>query len=82
MTTAPTRSTTDLLVDIFRDVLGDPTLDADGDFYAAGGDSLAAIGIIGRLEAERGVEVPVALVFAYPSPAELADVVDADFPAS
>ncbi len=82
MTTAATRSTTDLLVDVFRDVLGDPALDADSDFYAAGGDSLTAIGIVGRLEAGRGVEIPVALVFAYPSPAELAAVVDADFPVS
>ncbi|MFC5286426.1 acyl carrier protein [Actinokineospora guangxiensis] len=72
-------ATVDLLVDIYRETLGDAGLDADSDFYEAGGDSLTAFQITARLEEALGVEVPVALVFAYPSPADLADVVDTDF---
>lgn len=76
MTTA---GTTDLLVGIYRETLGDANLDADSDFYEAGGDSLTAFQITARLQDALGVDVPVALVFAYPSPADLAEVVDTDF---
>ncbi|GAA4840147.1 acyl carrier protein [Kitasatospora sp. NPDC048365] len=77
--TTTARSTADLLVSIYRDVLGIDDLDRDADFYAAGGDSLSAFQIIGRLHEELGVELPVSLVFAYPTPADLAEVVDTDF---
>ncbi|ALV48210.1 acyl carrier protein [Streptomyces althioticus] len=73
-------STLDLLVDIFRDVLGHPGLTADTDFYEAGGDSLAAFQVTGRLQETLGCDdIPVSLVFAYPTPRDLAEVVDADF---
>ncbi|MFJ6138689.1 acyl carrier protein [Kitasatospora sp. NPDC092286] len=72
-------STEDLLVTVYRETLGAARLDRDSDFYEAGGDSLSAFQITGRLREALGVEVPVALVFAYPSPADLAAVVDADF---
>ncbi|MFJ2776923.1 acyl carrier protein [Kitasatospora sp. NPDC087315] len=72
-------STEDLLVTVYRETLDAARLDRDSDFYEAGGDSLSAFQITGRLREALGVEVPVALVFAYPSPADLAAVVDADF---
>jgi acyl carrier protein len=68
-----------LLVAVFREALGAPGLDRDSDFYEAGGDSLTAFQITSRLQEALGVEVPVALVFAYPTPADLAAVVDSDF---
>ncbi|MGW3320769.1 acyl carrier protein [Streptomyces fungicidicus] len=71
--------TADLLVDIFREVLGLPDLTEDTDFYEAGGDSLTAFQITGRLEEILGVQVPVSLVFAYPTPQDLAEVVDTDY---
>ncbi|GGV81521.1 acyl carrier protein [Streptomyces griseoloalbus] len=71
--------TADLLVDIFREVLGLPDLTEDTDFYEAGGDSLTAFQITGRLEEVLGAEVPVSLVFAYPTPRDLAEVVDTDY---
>jgi acyl carrier protein len=73
-------STLDLLLDIFRDVLDHPDLTADTDFYEAGGDSLTAFQITGRLQEALGTDdIPVSLVFAYPTPRDLAEVVDADF---
>ncbi|GAA4986600.1 acyl carrier protein [Kitasatospora paranensis] len=78
-TTVLTATTEDLLVTVFRESLGAPGLDRDSDFYEAGGDSLTAFQITSRLQEALGVEVPVALVFAYPTPADLAAVVDADF---
>ena len=71
--------TTDLLVSIYRDTLGADHLDQDSDFFEAGGDSLTAFQITGRLQQALGLEVPVALVFVYPSPADLAAVIDSDF---
>lgn len=68
----------ELVAAIFRDVLRDDTLDADSDFFEAGGDSLAAFQITARIGAAVGTEVAVALVFAYPTPAELASVVALD----
>ncbi|MGW3111268.1 acyl carrier protein [Streptomyces sp. NPDC001091] len=78
-TATATTSTLDLLVGIFQDVLGLTDLTAETDFYEAGGDSLTAFQITGRLQEELGVDVPVSLVFAYPTPQDLAEVVDADF---
>ncbi|MFF8035564.1 MULTISPECIES: acyl carrier protein [unclassified Streptomyces] len=71
--------TADLLVDIFREVLGLSDATEDTDFYEAGGDSLTAFQITGRLEEFLGAEVPVSLVFAYPTPRDLAEVVDTDY---
>jgi acyl carrier protein len=81
-TAATSLPTVDLLVGIFGDVLGLPDLTADTDFYEAGGDSLTAFQITGRLLETLGVEIPVSLVFAYPTPLDLAEVVDADYGAA
>ncbi|MEV7689629.1 acyl carrier protein [Streptomyces bungoensis] len=78
-TTTATTATVDLLVGIFQDVLRLPELTAETDFYEAGGDSLTAFQITGRLQEVLGADVPVSLVFAYPTPRELAEVVDADY---
>ncbi|SFK22378.1 acyl carrier protein [Streptomyces pini] len=78
-TTASTASTVDLLVAAYREILGVAGLDRDSDFYEVGGDSLTAFQITGRIQDVLGVEVPVSLVFAYPTPADLASVVDSDF---
>lgn len=68
----------ELIAAIYRETLNDQTLDTTSDFFDAGGDSLTAFQITARLNAALGVEVPVALVFAYPSPVDLASVVELD----
>ncbi|MGM1058472.1 acyl carrier protein [Saccharothrix sp. Mg75] len=73
-----THDVPDLIADLYRNALGDAALDADSDFFEAGGDSLAAFQITAGLQTALGVEVPVALVFAYPSPRDLASVLAAD----
>ncbi|WP_340559280.1 acyl carrier protein [Streptomyces sp. GSL17-111] len=69
---------TALVTEAYREALGSPEIDQDSDFYAWGGDSLTAFRVTATLQDALGVEVAVALVFAYPTPADLADVVDAD----
>lgn len=72
----------ELVAVLYREALRDDSLDADSDFFEAGGDSMAAFQITARLGEQLGVEVPVALVFAFPTPADLASVVDFDLGAS
>ncbi len=72
-------SVVDLLVTVYQDTLGGSGLDQDSDFYEAGGDSLTAFQITGRLQQALGVEIPVSLVFVYPTPADLAAVIESDF---
>ncbi|HEY1671622.1 MAG TPA: phosphopantetheine-binding protein [Streptosporangiaceae bacterium] len=64
-----------LTMAMYRDTLHDDTLGPDSDFYEAGGDSLTAFQIVARLRDALGLEVPVALVFAFPSPSDLAAAV-------
>jgi acyl carrier protein len=65
----------ELIATLYREALVDDSLDIDSDFFASGGDSLAAFHITAGLQDALGIEVPVALVFAYPSPVDLATVV-------
>jgi amino acid adenylation domain-containing protein len=67
----------DAVLDVYREVLGDPALDATCDFFASGGDSLLAVRIAALLRDATGGDVPVAYVFMYPTPAELADALGA-----
>lgn len=78
MTVISSTTVTTLLIGVYQDILGLPEADADSDFFEWGGDSLSAFQITARLEEALGVEVPVALVFAYPTPGELAEVVETD----
>ena len=68
----------ELIAGIYRETLRDGSLGVDSDFFESGGDSLAAFEITAQLGAVLGVEVPVALVFAFPTPADLASVVELD----
>jgi acyl carrier protein len=76
--TLTTRDISELIASFYRETLSDDSLDTESDFFEAGGDSLAAFQITARLQSALGVEVPVALVFTYPSPADLATVVETD----
>ncbi|WP_042379392.1 phosphopantetheine-binding protein [Streptacidiphilus melanogenes] len=78
VTTASATSIVDLVVSVYQDALGVSGLDQDSDFFENGGDSLTAFQITSRLQEALGAEIPVALVFAYPCPGELAEVVEAD----
>jgi acyl carrier protein len=73
-----THDVPELIVSLYRDSLGDDTLDTDSDFFESGGDSLAAFQITAGLQDALGVEVSVALVFAYPSPEDLAAVLTSE----
>ncbi|MFC4159107.1 amino acid adenylation domain-containing protein [Chitinimonas lacunae] len=76
---APSATTTPLpaspwletVLEGFRSVL--PTIEIDADFFAAGGNSLAAMRLARELERRLGLPCPAELIFEHPSPRRLAD---------
>lgn len=73
--TSATTDVLELIVSTYREALCRDELGPYSDFYEAGGDSMTAFQIVRRLSSAMGVEVPVALVFACPTPADLAAAV-------
>lgn len=66
---------TELITVLYQEALGNEGLDEHADFFESGGDSLTAFQITGRIQEAVGTEIAIALVFTYPTPAELAEVV-------
>ncbi len=62
----------ELLAGIWAELLGRDRIGVDDDFFAAGGHSLLAARLTGRLRAAFGVDLPLAEVFAHPTVAALA----------
>lgn len=61
-----------LVLLVVRDVLEQPSVSLEDDFFAAGGDSLLAMHVIGRLSHTSGLRVRVSHLFAHPVLRELA----------
>jgi nonribosomal peptide synthetase MxcG len=61
----------------FRQVLSNPDVSPDDDFFELGGDSIQAIEALSIIEVDLGTEIPVALIFSYPTAAELAGEITA-----
>jgi amino acid adenylation domain-containing protein len=75
---APPRTETEAaLVEIWREVLGAPALGVDDDFFDLGGHSLLGMQVLSRVRRRFGVELPVRALFDAPTPARLAELVDA-----
>ncbi|MGW3959555.1 acyl carrier protein [Amycolatopsis sp. NPDC005003] len=59
----------------YREVLGNPDIAEDDDFFELGGDSVQAMDVIALVAETLDVDIPVGLFFASPTPAELAEAV-------
>ncbi|MFJ2767108.1 amino acid adenylation domain-containing protein [Streptomyces sp. NPDC087300] len=62
---------------LFAELLDAPRIGADTGFFAAGGHSLLAMRLVGRVRADLGAELTVRDVFEAPTPVALARRVDA-----
>lgn len=60
-------SPADRVLAVLREVLGDPGLAADADFFGSGGTSMQTIAVANRLSSALGTAVPVEAVFEHPS---------------
>jgi amino acid adenylation domain-containing protein len=69
---APASDAERTLAGIWGALLGRDSVGADGDFFAFGGNSLLALQALSRIRDAFGVELPVDVFFAAPTPAALA----------
>jgi amino acid adenylation domain-containing protein len=69
----PTEAT---VVDVFRTALDIPEIGIYDDFFEMGGNSLLLATVSGKLAARLGRPVPVAILFANPTPAALSGALD------
>jgi acyl carrier protein len=65
----------DAIIAAFREVLRSEAVDASDDFFELGGDSLLGVQVAARLNETTGIDVPVALLFTYPTADELAGAI-------
>ena len=72
----PATATEEVVCRIWAEVQGVESVSPTVDFFDSGGHSLQAIGIIGRIEQELGVPVPLGLLFDAGTPRELARRID------
>ncbi|MEM9037198.1 MAG: amino acid adenylation domain-containing protein [Actinomycetota bacterium] len=66
------------MVELWRDILGEPAIGPASEFLAVGGDSLLALELIDTIAERFGTEVPVARLQEAVTPAALARLVDGD----
>lgn len=73
---APRSPTEDALVAIWAGILNRPRIGIHDNFFDLGGDSLLAVRLYGRVQERFGKELPLASLFARPTIAQLAELLD------
>jgi acyl carrier protein len=71
-------SVLDTVLAAYRQVLDDPTVSPDDDFFELGGDSFQALDIMAALEETTGKQISAGVFYAFPTAAELARAITPD----
>ncbi|MBU2661358.1 non-ribosomal peptide synthetase [Bacillus cabrialesii] len=71
--TLPRNLVEEELANIWKHVLGVNTISIDDDFFALGGHSLKALQVIHTLKHQQQIDIPIDLLFEYPTIAQLAE---------
>lgn len=66
------KSVLDAALAAYRQVLDDPNVSPDDDFFELGGDSFQAMDILAMLEEVTGKQISAGAIFAFPTVAGLA----------
>jgi amino acid adenylation domain-containing protein len=75
-TAVPIKPTEKALMKIWTDVLGNSQIGIHDDFFDSGGDSLLATQIMTRVQKAFGVEVPLRIMFEFPTIAGFAGAIE------
>ncbi|MFB1114893.1 amino acid adenylation domain-containing protein [Dickeya dadantii] len=73
---APRNAREAALCELYAELLQHPQIGIDDDFFAMGGHSILATGLIARIRSRLGIELPVRLLFENPTVASLAKQLD------
>ena len=74
MTTSANGAVADHVLAALRTALGDDGLGTADDFFAEGGDSVAAVHALQLIHQTTGVQIPVAVFFTNPTAGLLAEI--------
>jgi len=66
------KSVLDAVLAAYRQVLDDPSVSPDDDFFELGGDSFQAMDIMAALEEMTGKQISAGVIFTFPTATELA----------
>jgi acyl carrier protein len=67
-----------VILNIFREVLKNPDITPESEFFEHGGDSLLAIDALSQISEHAGFDVDMAAIFIYPTPRELSAALAGD----
>ncbi|QIZ46626.1 non-ribosomal peptide synthetase [Dickeya zeae] len=73
---APRNTREAVLCELYAELLQQPQIGIDDDFFAMGGHSILATGLIARIRGRLGIELPVRLLFENPTVEKLAKQLD------
>jgi len=74
---APQTATEEMVLDVFRGVLGRTDFGVSDNFFDLGGHSLMAARLMSKLRTTSGIDIPLRDLFARPTAAALAEAIDA-----
>lgn len=74
---APVAGVEEAVARVFGEVLALPSVGAEDDFFARGGNSLSAIRVVSRVKKDLAVDLPLHTIFAHPTPAALTRQIEA-----
>lgn len=69
------KSIIDAVLAAYRQILADPNVLPDDDFFELGGDSFQAMDIMAMLEETTGKQIRAGVIFAFPTATALAKVI-------
>jgi acyl carrier protein len=69
---AGSTSVFDIVLAVYRDILGDPSVTPHDDFFDVGGDSMQALAAIEMIEKKLHIIIRVAMFFTCPTAGDLA----------
>jgi acyl carrier protein len=61
------KSVLDAVLAAYRQILDDPSVSADDDFFELGGDSFQAMDVMAALEEATGKQISAGVIFAFPT---------------